>query len=67
MYQNFLLFTHRKPGNIATSMGTKSPVVTVDTAHSAKVDYKYNAKPKPFGAPPKSSAPVKTNPPASTV
>ncbi|XP_028407500.1 PDZ and LIM domain protein 7-like isoform X2 [Dendronephthya gigantea] len=39
----------RKAGNTARSMGSKSPVVITDTTHSARVDHKFNAKPRPFG------------------
>ena len=49
----------RKPGNLARSMGSKSPVVITDTVHSARVDHKFNAKPKPFGV---QSSPVQVKP-----
>ncbi|XP_028407501.1 PDZ and LIM domain protein 5-like [Dendronephthya gigantea] len=58
--QTLKLSLIRKPGNIAVSMGKKDAVVKVDTTHSAKVDYKYNSKPKPFGAPKSAPAPVKS-------
>lgn len=59
--QSLNLSLKRKAGNLATSMGTKSPVVTVDTTHSVKVDYKYNAKPKPFVGSTKTTPPAKTS------
>jgi hypothetical protein len=54
------IFVFRKAGNLAASMGKKDAVVTVETTHSAKVDYKYNTKPKPFGAPKPAPAPAKS-------
>ena len=40
-------------------MGSKSPIVIMDTVHSARSDYKFNAKPKPFGI---QSSPIQVKP-----
>ena len=71
-----LLLFDRKPGNIAVSMGSKSPIISTKITHSDKVDHKYNAQPKPFSpvqgpikpsAQTKSSAPVKTSAPVKSL
>ncbi|CAB3991662.1 PDZ and LIM domain 5-like isoform X1 [Paramuricea clavata] len=49
----------RRAGNIAKSMGSKSPIVITDMTQSGRVDHKFNAKPRPFGV---QSSPVQMKP-----
>lgn len=61
-YTSNLHVFFRKIGNTAKSMGSKSPKVITNMNHSANVDHKFNAKPRPFGVPGSSSSIVQVKP-----
>jgi hypothetical protein len=59
IFYHYVSLHCRRAGNAAKSMGSKSPIVITDTTHSARVDHKFNAKPRPFGV---QSSPVQVKP-----